>query len=103
HRFTPSPPPPPIPTRRSSDLTAGAATASQSITVNNVAPTASIVGAPASSSEGTLISLTSNVVDPGTADTFSYAWLVTKNGNAYIDRKSTRLNSSHLGISYAVF
>src|SRR5438045_6567818 len=23
--------------------------------------------------------------------------------NAYVDRKSTRLNSSHLGISYAVF
>src|SRR5207302_2653048 len=53
-----------------------------SVTVNNVAPTAAIVGAPASSPEGTGISLTSNVTDPG-ADTFSYAWSVTKNGNAY--------------------
>src|SRR5437899_4397579 len=25
------------------------------------------------------------------------------NGDRYLDRKSTRLNSSHLGISYAVF
>src|SRR5205814_8513805 len=28
---------------------------------------------------------------------------VSKHGKAIIDRKSTRLNSSHLGISYAVF
>src|SRR5688500_19950551 len=30
-------------------------------------------------------------------------WLPKKTGDAYIDRKSTRLNSSHLVISYAVF
>src|SRR5205814_6585310 len=28
---------------------------------------------------------------------------IDNNNNNYIDRKSTRLNSSHLGISYAVF
>src|ERR1035441_6232528 len=26
-----------------------------------------------------------------------------RNGGSFLDRKSTRLNSSHLGISYAVF
>src|ERR1039458_10552766 len=34
----------------------------------------------------------------------TFFWLsVTSACNAYRDRKSTRLNSSHLGISYAVF
>src|SRR5204863_750362 len=58
--------------------------AMSSITVNNVAPTASIGGAPASSLEGTAISLSSTVTDPSTADTaagFTLAWSVTKNGN----------------------
>src|ERR1035441_10760565 len=30
-------------------------------------------------------------------------WVFKDAGTYYIDRKSTRLNSSHLGISYAVF
>src|SRR5581483_4957864 len=51
-----------------------------SISVTNVAPTASIVGAPATSTEGTKISVTSSVTDPGTDD-FTYAWKVRK-GNA---------------------
>src|SRR5205807_824060 len=45
--------------------------------------TATINGAPASSPEGTAINLTSSVSDPGTLDTQSYAWTVTKNGNPY--------------------
>jgi large repetitive protein len=53
------------------------------VTINNVAPTATIVGAPTSSLEGTTIGLTSTVIDPGTADTHTYAWSVTKDGNAY--------------------
>ena len=52
------------------------------ITVANVAPTPTINGAPTSSPEGTAISLTSSVSDPG-ADTFTYAWSVTKNGSSY--------------------
>src|ERR1035438_8472768 len=40
------------------------------------------------------------VTDP-TAGQNNHDWLERK--AAYIDRKSTRLNSSHLGISYAVF
>src|SRR5207249_11956738 len=39
--------------------------------------------APTSSPEGTAIHLTSTIVDPGTQDTFTYAWSVTKNGVAY--------------------
>jgi PKD repeat protein len=53
------------------------------VTVNNVAPTATIEGSPAQSPEGTEITLTSIVDDPGTADTFTYAWNVTKDGSAY--------------------
>jgi PKD domain/RTX calcium-binding nonapeptide repeat (4 copies) len=65
----------------------GASTAPHSsIQVNNVAPTATINGAPSSSPEGTTINLTSTVADPSSIDTaagFSYAWAVTKNGSPY--------------------
>src|SRR5436305_15273854 len=54
-----------------------------SIAVTNAAPTATIIGAPASSPEGTTLSLTATVSDPGGADTFTYAWAATKNGSAY--------------------
>jgi hypothetical protein len=52
----------------------------QTVTVSNVAPSAMIVGAPASSPEGTQIDLTSMVSDPSSVDTASltYAWSVTK-------------------------
>ncbi len=43
---------------------------SQCVTVSN------ILGAPSSSNEGSLIQLTSSVVDPS-VDTFSYSWQVT--------------------------
>jgi hypothetical protein len=61
----------------------GSGSDSETINVTNVAPTATINGAPASSPEGTQISLTSAVSDPATADTHTYAWSVTKNGNPY--------------------
>ena len=54
----------------------------QIVAVANVAPTAAINGAPGSSPEGTAISLTSSVTDPG-QDTHSYAWSVKKDGVAY--------------------
>ncbi len=65
------------------DSAGATGTSSATVTVANVTPTAAINGAPASSPEGTAISLTSTVTDPGTADTHSYAWSVTKNGNAF--------------------
>ncbi|MEA1952641.1 MAG: PKD domain-containing protein [Planctomycetota bacterium] len=61
----------------------GTDTGSVTATVTNVNPVVSIVGAPATVSEGTLISLSANVTDQGTLDTFTYAWSVTKNGNPY--------------------
>src|SRR5262249_44408183 len=56
------------------------------VTVSNVAPTAAIAGAPASSPEGAAIALRSAVTDPSSVDTaagFTYAWSVTKNGSAF--------------------
>ena len=53
------------------------------MTVTNVAPVPTILGAPSTSPEGTPISLTSTVVDPGTLDTQTYLWTVTKGGSAY--------------------
>ena len=65
------------------DSFANTASDTKSITVANVAPAATIMGAPANSPEGTAISMTSSVNDPGTLDTFIYAWNVTKNGAAF--------------------
>ncbi|MEX1157348.1 MAG: Ig-like domain-containing protein [Thermomicrobiales bacterium] len=65
---------------------------SQTVTINesafelvvaNVAPAAPVVGAPATSSEGTPIALSSFVSDPGTADTHTSVWDVLKNGSPF--------------------
>src|SRR5262245_63473059 len=45
---------------------------------------------------------TGNVASPGCSNTISTSRLPVMSQTA-LDRKSTRLNSSHLGISYAVF
>ncbi|MBI1927936.1 PKD domain-containing protein, partial [Candidatus Poribacteria bacterium] len=71
---------------RVTDAENNMATDTATVDVTNVAPTASITGAPASSPEGTKIDLTSAVTDPSSADTaagFTYAWSVTKNGNPF--------------------
>ena len=47
--------------------------------MTNVPPAPTITGAPTSSPEGTAISVGVNENDPGTLDTFTYAWKVTKN------------------------
>jgi hypothetical protein len=57
--------------------------ASLDVTVNNVSPVATILGAPLTSPEGTTINLASNVVDPGSIDVQSYLWTVTKNAAPY--------------------
>jgi hypothetical protein len=61
----------------------GTGIASTQVTVHNLNPVASIQGAPETSPEGTAIALTSSVTDPGTLDTQTYAWSVTKNGAAF--------------------
>src|SRR5207248_1803613 len=56
------------------------------ITAVNVPPTAGILGAPASSPEGALISLSASASDPSPVDTvagFTYAWSVTRNSAAF--------------------
>jgi hypothetical protein len=65
------------------DKDGATSTASKTITVTNVVPTVAITGAPAEGPEGTAVNLASSVVDPGSLDTFTYAWAVTKNGVAY--------------------
>ncbi len=54
---------------------------SQSVTVNNVAPSPTITGILAGD-EGSSFNFGSTVVDPGT-DTFDYLWTVTKNSLPY--------------------
>ncbi len=69
--------------------------ASAAITVTNVNPTASINGTPGQpQDEGTAVSLTSTAADVGTADTLSYAWSVTKDGNAYTLPNGTVTNAA---------
>src|SRR5207248_3118239 len=66
------------------DKDGGTGTESTHVTVSNVAPTAHVTGAPATSPEGTSIPLGSTVFDPSSVDTaagFTYAWSVTKNAN----------------------
>jgi autotransporter-associated beta strand protein len=78
--------------------------AAKTIAVWNVAPSAAIVGAPASTSEGMPISLSSSVIDPGSADTFSYAWLAKKNGVNYATGASASFTfTPDDNGSYAVF
>ena len=61
------------------------------VTVQDVAPTVAVTGAPTSSAEGTAISLTSTVTSPSPADIgagFTYAWSVTANGSAVASAKT---------------
>jgi Ca2+-binding RTX toxin-like protein len=69
--------------RVSDGVNAAITSAATTLTVVNVPPTAAIVGAPATSPEGTTLALASSVTDPGQFDTFTYAWQVTKNGAAF--------------------
>jgi hypothetical protein len=51
------------------------------VRVDNLPPTAVIIGAPGGAqSEGKTIALGSKVTDPSPLDTFSYVWVVNKNG-----------------------
>ncbi len=62
------------------------ATASFAYSVATVAPSVTITGAPASSPEGTALTLTGSASSPSAADNaagFSYTWTVTKDGNPF--------------------
>lgn len=57
---------------------------SDSITVDNVDPTATISGEPVGSiDEGDSVTLTVTPADAGAADTFSYSWSVSRNGSPF--------------------
>ncbi len=64
-----------------SDGRVGVATAQT--TATNVAPSITILGAPGSALEGDSVALTALANDPGTADTQSFDWSVTKDGLAF--------------------
>jgi hypothetical protein len=53
-------------------------TATGQVTVNNVAPVVTILGAPESPVEDEQVTLTSIVTDPGSTDVQTYAWTVTR-------------------------
>ena len=74
------------------DSTQLSGTGSTSVQVKNVPPTVAILGAPALSIPSAAISLTSSVNDPGTLDTFSYAWAVTKDGAPFGTGTNTNFN-----------
>lgn len=60
--------------------------------VTNVAPTASILGAPSTAPEGTTITLSSQVSDPaGDQDLLVQSWVVTKDGVNYTTGNSSSL------------
>jgi hypothetical protein len=66
------------------DEQAASSLVTRTVRINNVAPTATILGLPTGTvGSGTVISLASLISDPGTRDTFTYQWTVTKNGQNY--------------------
>jgi PKD repeat protein len=77
---------------RVTDSANQSSTTTATVNVTNAAPTAVITGAPSSSPEGTQISLTGSATDPGSADTFTLAWNVTKNGSPYTTGSGTGFN-----------
>ena len=58
-------------------------TDTRTMTVRNVAPTVSIIGAPDTRPEGAAISLGSTVAESSGADTYERAWTVTKDGQLF--------------------
>jgi hypothetical protein len=69
---------------------------SSTVVVGNVAPTATITGVNSGvAAEGSTIALGSTTADVGTADTLSYAWSVTKNGQPY-DLSGVTTNASSI-------
>ena len=66
--------------------------ASETIQVDNVSPSGTLSGAPATSPEGSVISLTGVFTDPG-ADNLSYTFTVTKDGNPFASSSDPTLSA----------
>jgi uncharacterized delta-60 repeat protein len=73
-------------TLTATDKDHGAGTATDTINVINIPPTAKITAPVSAGTEGTAITLNGSATDPSTADTaagLALAWSVTKNGSAF--------------------
>ena len=71
---------------------------SSSVTVSNVAPTASFTGLPATDPAGTAITLTGSATDPSTADAaagFTFNWTVSGPGSISFTGTSTTANPGY--------
>lgn len=74
------------------DFDGGTTFATEFFEVTNVAPTASILGAPSTASEGTTITMSSQTSDPaGDQDPLFLSWVVTKDGVNYSSGNSSNL------------
>ena len=65
------------------------------VVVTNAVPLVAIGGSPGTTTEGTLITLTADVSDPGPADqaaVFTIDWSVTKDGASFASDTSTSIN-----------
>jgi PKD repeat protein len=77
------------------DKDGGSGTNNLTFDIRNADPSAGITDAPATSTEGTPITLGSTVSDPGSLDTahgFTRSWSVTKNGNVFATGTSASLS-----------
>ncbi len=73
----------------------GSTSSAASVRVTNVDPTTTITSLPTETPlEGSPITLSSRVTDPGTLDTFTYAWSVTRGGLPYDDGNDDPTNRS---------
>ncbi len=70
----------------------GEATTATTVTVNNVAPTVTIDGAPGTADEGALVTLSSTVMDVGSLDTQTFDWQVEKDGIPFASGTSPTLD-----------
>jgi large repetitive protein len=69
----------------------GTSGSTETVRVSNVDPTVAIAGIPTEPPlEGDPISLSASYSDPGTLDTFTYAWSVTRGGLPYDDGSGNR-------------
>jgi ELWxxDGT repeat protein len=73
----------------------GISTTKFNVNVANADPTTTIVGAPSTSPQYSVVTLGSTVTDPG-ADTFTYAWSVTRNGILYASGRENSLSFTPL-------
>jgi PKD repeat protein len=77
------------------DKDGGSGSDSTTFDIKNANPIASVTDAPATSPEGTSITIHGSVTDPGSLDTaqgFTRSWTVTKNGNAFASGSNSSLS-----------